>query len=193
MDPAGFSVNQGQTLMNWSQEKLQSTAQALLDARVSGKARDTFVVPDIPPNLETAYAVQSKAVGLWDGELAGFKVGGIPQHFRDQFPAEWLAGPVFANNVFHMKHGETLDFPVFQDGFAAFEPELVFEVSSDAWQAHDVWTAELAGKTIERIFVGAEIAASPNINVNALGPGSIISDFGNNAGVILGDEVALSD
>lgn len=179
--------------MNWSDKKLDNTAHALINARVVGAARDTYAGVEVPPNLETAYAIQSRAVRLWDDVLVGFKVGGIPPKFRDQYPAEWLAGPVFAKNVFHLQPGETLDFPVYQDGFAAFEPELILEVPSNAWQAHEDWTAELAKGTIKRVFLGAEIAASPNTNVNVLGPGSIISDFGNNAGIVIGSELELSE
>lgn len=179
--------------MSWTDQKLNETARNLVDARVLRTARETYAGTDIPPDLATAYAIQSRAVKLWPDELVGFKVGGIPPKFRDQYPADWLAGPVFAKNVFYAEPGQTLDFPVYQDGFAAFEPELILQVRSDAWRAHESWSAELARGTVERVFLGAEIAASPNINVNVLGPGSIISDFGNNAGIIIGGEIDLAD
>lgn len=177
--------------MSWSEEKILQTAQALVDARLSAVPRDIYP-GDVPPDLETAYAVQSKAIAKWPDQLVGFKVGGISETFRDQYPADWLAGPVFAKNTYRFMSGDILDFPVFEDGFAAFEPELIFEIDSDVLKNHDSWTPALAKKTIKRIYLGAEIASSPNLNVNALGPGSIISDFGNNGGCILGKELDLA-
>ena len=178
--------------MSWSTKKITDTAQSLVDARLKAEARNTFP-GDIPPDLNTAYAVQSQAISKWPDQLVGFKVGGIPPHFRDQYPSEWLAGPVFKKNVYQYSSGVTLDFPVFQDGFAAFEPELIFEIDSDIYKSQDHWTPSLAKPTIKHLYLGAEIAASPNINVNALGPGSIISDFGNNGGCILGRKLDASE
>lgn len=177
--------------MSWSEDKISQTAQALVDARLSAIPRDTYP-GDIPPDLQIAYAVQSQAIAKWPDRLIGFKVGGIPERFRDQYPANWLAGPVFENNTFKFSSGEVLDFPVFEDGFAAFEPELILEVDSDVFKSQDSWTPALAKETINKLYLGAEIASSPNINVNALGPGSIISDFGNNGGCILGKELSSS-
>lgn len=179
--------------MTWSQEKFKETAEAIIIARQSGKARDTFAADDIPADLDTAYAVQSLVCQKWPDQLVGFKVGGIPPTFRDKFAADWLVGPVFAKNVYHIEAGNTLDFPMYEGGFAAFEPELVFSIDADAFKGEDNWTAETARRAIKRIYLGAEIAASPNINVNVLGPGSIISDLGNNAGVILGKEIPVSE
>ena len=39
-------------------------------------------------------------------------------------------------------------------------------------------------------YCGAEIGSSPMAVVNERGPTSIVSDFGNNAGVIVGPEIA---
>jgi len=178
--------------MSWSKDKISETAQNLVDARILAEPRDTYP-GDVPPDLTTAYAVQSQAIAKWPDKLVGFKVGGIPERFRGQYPAAWLAGPIFEKNTYHIKTGETLNFPVFQDGFAAFEPELIFEIDSSVFSARENWTPELAKHTIKRVWLGAEIASSPNINVNALGPGSIISDFGNNGGCVVGMEVDLSD
>lgn len=178
--------------MSWSEEKISETAQNLVDARLAVTSRTTFP-GDVPPDLPTAYAVQSSAIRKWPDQLVGFKVGGIAERFRDQFPSEWIAGPIFHQNVFNIKSDEILDFPVFPNGFAAFEPELIFQISTTVSRLRDQWTPDMAKKIIERIFLGAEIASSPNINVNALGPGSIISDFGNNGGNVLGKELELSE
>jgi len=109
--------------MSWSKDKISETAQNLVDARILAKPRDTYP-GNVPQDLTTAYAVQSQAIAKWPDKLVGFKVGGIPERFRGQYPADWLAGPVFAKNVFIEKKGGILNFPVFQDGFAAFEPDF---------------------------------------------------------------------
>ena len=179
--------------MNWSEHNVIETARALIKSRQKGKPRETYAGEDVPPTIPLAYAVQSKAIELWPDKLAGFKVGGIAPQFKDQYPADWIAGPVFSKNVYSIKPSNTLDFPVYQDGFAAFEPELIFEIDAGASEGRSGWRADSAKGVIRSVYIGAEIAASPNVNVNALGPGSIISDFGNNAGIIIGPEVKLKD
>lgn len=178
-------------MVSWSDQKISQTAQNLVDARILAEPRDSFP-GDVPPDLTTAYAVQIQAIEKWPDKLVGFKVGGIPERFREQYPADWLAGPIFKNNTYSHKRGEGLNFPVFDNGFAAYEPELIFAIDPFVFASEDSWTWELAKLTIKRVWLGAEIASSPNINVNALGPGSIISDFGNNGGCILGREIELT-
>jgi 2-keto-4-pentenoate hydratase len=39
------------------------------------------------------------------------------------------------------------------------------------------------------MFIGIEIASSPLLNINDYGPAVVASDFGNNAGLLLGAEV----
>jgi 2-keto-4-pentenoate hydratase len=43
---------------------------------------------------------------------------------------------------------------------------------------------------IDRVHVGIEIASSPLATINALGPPVIVSDFGNNNGLLVGPEIA---
>src|SRR5690606_31886632 len=43
---------------------------------------------------------------------------------------------------------------------------------------------------VESLHIGVEIASSPLATLNDLGPGAVVSDFGNNWGVILGDAIA---
>lgn len=52
------------------------------------------------------------------------------------------------------------------------------------------WTAETVTPLVSRVFVGVEIAGSPFAGINDHGPAVTASDFGNNAGLILGGEVA---
>ena len=52
------------------------------------------------------------------------------------------------------------------------------------------WTADAVAPLVSRVFTGVEIAGSPFAGINDHGPAVTASDFGNNAGLILGGEVA---
>jgi len=105
-----------------------STAQTIAKALVEARKRAAPVKAfpgDIPSTLKAAYAVQHAGVTLRDEKVIGFKVGGIPESWRDQYKSSWMAGPVFLSEFHKVEAGGTLDVPVFKDGFAAYEPELV--------------------------------------------------------------------
>jgi 2-keto-4-pentenoate hydratase len=80
---------------------------------------------------------------------------------------------------------------VFADGFAAIEAEFVFQLAKDAPANVVDWTAETARRFVQAMFIGIEIASSPLVNINDYGPAVVTSDFGNNAGLLLG--VAIPD
>lgn len=147
----------------------------LVRARASGRA-----LPGppggLPETLEDAYRLQDYSIGLWDDRVAGWKVGGVPAAYLDRFDEKYLAGPIFAMAVRRAESKSTVAMPVFDEGFAAIEPEFVFRlgVTPDA----------------DRMFIGAEIASSPIPDINDYGPTAVISDFGNNNGLIVGPEVA---
>jgi len=166
-------------------------SDALLYARRACKAIDGFPA-ELPQTLGDAYAVQLCAIAEWDAKLVGFKVGGIPEKWRTQFPANWVAGPMFSDQQYTVKSGESIEVTVFEGGFAAYEAELVFELQNLDKLDAPLETVAETHAFISRVYLGAEIASSPNLLVNELGPGSIISDLGNNAGVVLGPEAPLS-
>ena len=166
-------------------------SDALLRARRSCTLLDGFP-GDLPQSLEQAYAVQLHSISQWDADLIGFKVGGVPPKFQEQFPTIWQAGPMFADQRYTVKTGDSLEVTVFEGGFAAYEAELVFVLKDLDKLDQPLKTVEDTHAFIDRVHLGAEIASSPNPEVNNLGPGSIISDFGNNAGVVLGPEAPLS-
>jgi len=166
-------------------------SDALLHARRACKPIDGFPA-ELPQTLDQAYAVQLCAIPKWDADLVGFKVGGVPPKFQEQFPTIWQAGPMFADQKYNVKSGESIEVTVFEGGFAAYEAELVFELKDLDKLDAPLETIAETHAFISRVYLGAEIASSPNIRVNELGPGSIISDLGNNAGVVLGPEAPLS-
>ena len=166
-------------------------SDALLYARRACKAIDGFPA-ELPQTLEQAYAVQLCSISNWDADLIGFKVGGVPPQFQQQFPTIWQAGPMFADQKYTVKSGESIEVTVFEGGFAAYEAELVFVLKDLDKLDQPLETIAETRAFISRVHLGAEIASSPNLRVNELGPGSIISDLGNNAGVVLGPEAPLS-
>ena len=162
-------------------------ARRFIDARRSGRALEVYPGP-MPASLEAAYLVQDEAIAAWPDRIAGWKLGRINPPFAVEYGAGRLAGPIFAANVWAA--GDTsMDFGVIEGGFAAVEAEYVLEIGETAPDRDD-WTTETVGALVSRMFIGVEIAGSPFAGVNDHGPAVTASDFGNNAGLILGSGVA---
>ena len=142
-----------------------------------------------PPDLDSAYRCQDEAIALWDDTVAGWKVGWIPEPLSQKFGEHRLVGPIFGRSVQRSNGGAPVEVPIFARGFAAIEAEFVFQLSKDAPANVADWTAETARRFVRTMFVGIEIASSPLANINDYGPAVIASDFGNNAGLLLGAEV----
>jgi len=79
---------------------------------------------------------------------------------------------------------------VFGDGFAAVEAEFVFELGRTVAPGTMDRTDDDLVRLVSRAFCGAEIASSPVPRILDLGAVAIIADFGLNAGVIVGPEIA---
>ncbi|HEY0299814.1 MAG TPA: hypothetical protein VGC36_00660, partial [Rhizomicrobium sp.] len=101
-----------------------------------------------------------------------------------------LAGPIFRGAVRQADGRTPVRFPVFANGFAAIEAEFVFVLAQDAPPAKRDWSLAEARGLIGDMHIGIETAGSPLATINALGPAVVVSDFGNNAGLILGPRVA---
>lgn len=149
-------------------------SQQLLAARVSATPLSDF--PHTPPaTLEEAYQIQHSSLKQWPDKVAGWKVGGIPEHRRSELGANWLVGPIFARSVKHAEGTTNVAMPVFSGGFAAIEPELVVQLG--------------CSRAEDRMFIGAEIASSPVPAINDHGPTAVVCDFGNNNGLLIGTEI----
>jgi 2-keto-4-pentenoate hydratase len=155
--------------------RIRVVSQILVDAR-----RSAIALPDFPgplfATLEEAYKVQAVSRSVWDDSVVGWKVGGVPAAFIEKAGATHLTGPIFAKSVQRVQDGGHVDVPVFAGGFGAVEPEVIVELG--------------ASRDKDRLFIGAEIAGSPMSRINEIGPIAIISDFGNNFGMILGPELS---
>jgi len=166
----------------------QDISAAFLSARRKGLALDSY--PGIvPTSLEAAYRVQKISIRNWGEPVLGYKVGGIGLQWRDQYPSPWLAGPVFPSVLYVAEQDRVLEVPVFMGGFAAYEPELIFRLRNLDAPREMISSLDEAKSYIADIHLGAEIASSPLATLNELGPGSIISDFGNQAGVVIGQQI----
>lgn len=144
---------------------------------------------DIPPALAESYAIQDEAISLWDDVIAGWKIGRIPDAWTERLNAPRLTGPIFRRAVQNAVEGQVVDFPVFVGGFAAVEAEFILKLGADAPADRTQWTPEDAAELVETLIVGIEPASSPLATINAMGPTVVVSDFGNNAGLILGPSV----
>lgn len=168
---------------------LDDIARQFVEARRAGRSLADFPGA-IPPDLVTAYRVQDLAIARWDDAVVGWKVGYIAAERRDGSGDERLLGPVFSRNLWNAT-GSIVDIPVFSGagGFAAVEAEYVLQLEADAPADKLDWTPEAAAALPARLFTGVEVASSPLATINQLGPRVVVSDFGNNNGLVMGAEI----
>lgn len=166
----------------------QATAERLVAARRSCRPLTDFP-GQIPDSLAAAYRIQDSGISLWTDQVAGWKVGRIPPAVEDTFGIDRLAGPIFAASIRHADSGDVKEMPVFDGGFAAIEAEYVAIVAADAPAGKTDWSVEEAKQMIADLRIGLEIASSPLPTINDLGPPVVVSDFGNNAGLIVGPSI----
>jgi 2-keto-4-pentenoate hydratase len=160
-----------------------SIARQFVAARLSARPLAAFPGP-LPPNLATGYRHQDAAIALYPDEIAGWKIGRVAPEFEGRYGPGRIAGPIFKGAVREAK-GAT-PFPVFEGGFAAIEAEFIFVMGADAPPAKHDWTLDEARAIAGDMRIGIETAGSPLAIINTLGPTVVATDFGNNAGLILG-------
>lgn len=163
-------------------------AEQFVRARLAGQSLPQYP-GTVPGTLADAYRCQEFAIDRWPDAVVGWKVARIREAFAKQFPEERLVGPVFQRNLRWARAGEVVDCPVIDGGFAAVEAEIVLRVSDDAPPGKKSWSLDEAAELVRGFHLGVEIASSPLATLNDLGPGAVISDFGNNWGVVVGSAV----
>ncbi|WP_140724835.1 2-keto-4-pentenoate hydratase [Pseudomonas sp. Hp2] len=166
---------------------LSGIAQRFVQARREGRSLPGFP-GEIPVDIETAYRVQDLAIAQWPDRVVGWKVGYIAAERRDDSGDDRLLGPIFSRALWDATGG-IVEFPVFVGGFGAVEAEYVLRLDADAPAGKLHWTPEEAAAVPSTLFTGVEIASSPLATINELGPRVVVSDFGNNNGLILGPEI----
>ena len=161
-------------------------AARFVDARLSKTA-----LPDYPGerplDMATAYATQEAAIDLFPDEIIGWKVGMVPPAQQPTLHTHRLAGPIFRRN-FWTTSSEPTPLPVIPGGFAAIEAEFVARIGKVDPSRLD-WTLEEATAAVAAMHIGVELAGSPLPTINDLGSAVVASDFGNNAGLVLGVEI----
>lgn len=159
-------------------------ADRFLAARRSAGGLDGYP-GDLPETLDEAYAVQDQAISAWGRPVIGWKVGRINPPLSGHYGADRLTGPIFASQT--LAAGDLApECPVFAEGFAAGEAEFLLRIARTPPQGQGSFTLEEAADLIGSVHVGIEIASSPLGAINRLGPVAVISDFGNNNGLVVG-------
>jgi 2-keto-4-pentenoate hydratase len=175
-----------------------SADSATIARRLVAARRQAQALPDypgeLPRDLEAGYACQDVAIALWGRPVVGWKVGKIPTEWEAKLGEERLVGPIFEGAVQAPGANdsgtlESATFAVIPGGFAAVEAEFVFRIGRDAPADKTAYTADEAAALVDMLLVGVELAGSPLPLINALGPPVVVSDFGNNTGLILGPEI----
>lgn len=162
-------------------------AERFLSARRSAAGLDDYP-GNFPATLKEAYAIQDEAIALWGRPIIGWKVGRIMPPLSDRYGTDRLAGPIFAGETARAD-GAAPDMPVFGAGFAAGEAEFLLRIGTTPPADKRSFTLEEARDLIDAVHVGIEIASSPLESINRLGPIAVISDFGNNNGLVVGDPI----
>jgi 2-keto-4-pentenoate hydratase len=168
-------------------ERRTRIAGRFLAARRAAAGLDDYP-GDFPETLGEAYAIQDEAIARWGRPVIGWKVGRVPPPLVERFGTDRLAGPIFAQQPAR-GDGILLEMPVFVDGFAAGEAEFLLKIGATPPRGKIAFSLEEAADLIGAVHVGIEIASSPLGRINELGPIAVISDFGNNNGLVVGPEI----
>ncbi|GGA73899.1 2-keto-4-pentenoate hydratase [Neiella marina] len=171
-----------------TKDEIVQTAETLASARFSGGLLEGFP-GRVPGTLDEAYQVQDLVISAAPEPIVGWKIGMIPPELREQYGAERIIGPVF-DNVNHFlgrahDDNEKIVLPVFAGGFIAVEAEIVIEIGQDI-EPGSVDTAGGVEHLVKAMYAGVEIASSPVPDLNSYGPAAIISDIGNQHGMVIG-------
>lgn len=143
---------------------------------------------DFPATLDEAYAIQDEAIANWGRPVIGWKVGRVPPPLIERFGTDRLAGPIFAEENARA-NGDAVAMPVFAEGFAAGEAEFLLRIGAPPAAGKTEYSLAEAANLIGAVHAGIEIASSPLGTINELGPIAVISDFGNNNGLVIGPEI----
>lgn len=169
-------------------ETADMIAEAFHRARQDGVALADYP-GEVPKDLAAAYTIQERAIGLWPDQVVGWKVAMVAEPWRAAYPtADRISGPVFSKRLVSSITGPA-QLKAFPGGFIAVEAEFVVRIGRDIPADATFAKADDLLPYVAGVHAGIELAASPLASLNDLGPGAVVSDFGNNSGVIIGDEI----
>jgi 2-keto-4-pentenoate hydratase len=187
MTPVSISIpEKRESLLTLVQDRSR-IAGRFLAARRAAAGLDDYP-GDLPTTLDEAYAIQDAAIAGWRRPVVGWKVGRVPPHLVERFGTDRLAGPIFAQAPAR-GNGGAVEMPVFAKGFIAGEAEFLLRIGAIPPAEKSDYSLHEAGALIGAVHAGIEIASSPLARINELGPVAVISDFGNNNGLVIGPEI----
>ena len=164
-----------------------ATAESFVAARLAARATPGYP-GRIPRSLNEAYAIQECAIGLFPDRIIGWKVGGVPPAQQAVLGAGRIAGPIFAGNLW-TDAGSSNALPAIEGGFAAVEAEFVMRIGHGVDPGQMDWSLAQAFEAVDAVFIGVELAGSSLSTINDMGSAVVVSDFGNNGGLLIGAEL----
>lgn len=175
--------------MATAEANIEDIATAFVAAR--RQARPLADFPGrLPETLAEAYRVQERAIALGGRRIGGWKVAMVAPAFRAALGADRIAGPAYADAVHDLPLGGTATVTVYDGGFAALEAEFVARFARDVEPSADGFTADVISAALASLHAGSEVASSPLSTINDIGPIAVVCDHGNNAGAVVGPELA---
>jgi 2-keto-4-pentenoate hydratase len=169
--------------------KPDEIAATFRSARLAAQSLASYPGEIVPANLALAYQVQEIAISAWPDRIAGWKVALIQPAWRENYPAERLAGPIFSRNVWDATRSAEVEVPIIENGYAAVEAEFAIRIARSLPASATFTDPEQLLPYIEGVYAAVEIAASPLATLSVLGPGAVASDFGNNGGLVVGPKL----
>lgn len=163
-------------------------AEAFVSARQTARGFASYPGM-VPTTLEEAYAIQDAAIAIRGSTPIGWKVGRIHAPWQESLGVNRLVGPIFSDQIQNGDAQHTVTGNIFCNGFGAAEAEFLFRVGSPPDARRAQFTLDEVADMIDAVFIGIEVASSPFSGINAMGPLVTISDFGNNNGLVIGEEI----
>jgi len=185
--PWRYGRNKLRDLIETPAERILGIARAFVSARQRAVPLADYPGP-LPPDMEAGYAVQEAAIGLWPDRIVGWKIGLVPASQQAALGVARLAGPIFLQGVTRVAGAlpEPVRLAAISGGFAAIEAELVVAALADAPVDKTQWSVQEVAAFAGDWHLGLEFAASPLATINELGAAVVVSDFGNNGGLVVG-------
>jgi 2-keto-4-pentenoate hydratase len=180
--------NAMKNIISGSEKDVKQAANLFVLARKTGLPLTAFP-GQFPISRDAAYNIQDEAIRIWPEAPSGWKVALAAPAFRESFGQDRLSGPVFPKATLHSIANAPTTFSIFAKGFAAVEAEFIAVMKVDAPYFDIAPKAAEAADLIGALHIGMETAGSQLAQINDLGPLAVVSDFGNNAGVIIGPEI----
>lgn len=164
----------------------QNIATAFLAARAK-KTPLTLYPGAMPETMADAYRIQDAAIARDGRQIGGWKVGRIAAELARRYGDNRLTGPIFADEIVDGAGGTRPVMPVYADGFAAAEAEVLLCFGTVEDRDYDLFSVR---DCIAEVRTGIEIASSPFAEINRHGPAVTASDYGNNKGLVIGPPIA---